>query len=70
MVYVLAASRNVDVLPLVGAALSDEQLVVRVAATHGIRTYWDARPLTDGGTEQALELARSWWAAYQASHQR
>lgn len=70
LVYVLAASRNASVLPLVGTALSDEQLHVRVAATHGVLTYWRREPTAGGGTEQAMLAAREWWNERQTANPR
>ena len=63
LIYLLAASRSADVLPLVGTALSDEDLDVRVKATYGILTYWDEQGVPAGGTEQAMDRAHQWWKA-------
>lgn len=62
LVYLLGASRDARVLPIVGAALGDRQLEVRVQATEVILRYWSG-DLPEGGTEQAMEAAATWWAA-------
>ena len=63
LIFLLGASRNEEVLPLVGAALADDQLEVRVLATEVILGYWHG-VFVGGGTEQAMEAAAAWWAAH------
>jgi hypothetical protein len=64
LLYLLAASRSPQALPLVGEGLSDESLEVRVAATEGINTYWNPELLSIGGLEGAMMHARAWWDAF------
>jgi hypothetical protein len=67
LVYLLAASRSASVLPIVGAALADDELDVRVAATYAILAYWDEEPIPEGGTEDAMLRAQAWWKAHHAA---
>jgi hypothetical protein len=61
LVTLLAASRDEGALALVGAALDDASLEVRVAATWGILTWWRREGVPGGGLECAMDAAATWW---------
>jgi hypothetical protein len=63
LIYLLAASRRPEALPLVGDALHDESLDVYVAATMGILQYWYEGPVPgDDNLEGMVPRARKWWS--------
>lgn len=64
LLRVLAASRDPRAATVLGPALSDGSLAIRVAATYGIMDYFMDHPV-NGGTEQHMEAAQQWWQQQQ-----
>ncbi len=65
LLRVLAASRDERAIPLLGAALDDDELDVRVAATYGILDYF-LETAVEGGTEAHMMAAHEWWVRWQS----
>lgn len=68
LLRVLAASRDPRAATVLGPALSDGSLAIRVAATYGIMDYFMDHPV-NGGTEQHMEAAQQWWQQQQTKAQ-
>jgi HEAT repeat protein len=64
LLRVLAASRDARAASVLGPALTDQSLAIRVAATYGIMDYFMNQPV-NGGTEQHMEAARKWWQQHE-----
>lgn len=64
LLRVLAASRDLRAAAVLGPALYDSSLTIRVAATYGIMDYLMDMPV-NGGTEQHMEAAKKWWQQQQ-----
>jgi HEAT repeat protein len=68
LLRLLAASRDERAIPFLGAALGDNELDVRVAATYGILDYFMETAI-QGGTEQHMMAARKWWQQRKSKYQ-
>ncbi|MBP9091732.1 hypothetical protein KBI23_11925 [bacterium] len=68
LLRVLAASRDRQTAKVLGPALYDGSLSIRVAATYGIMDYLMDRPVS-GGTEEHMEAAKKWWQKQQQQSQ-
>ncbi len=67
LLHVLAASCDSRAVPILGPALHDKVLDVRIAATYSLLDYF-VKTVRGGGTEQQMEHARGWWTAHRAEY--
>jgi len=69
LLSLLAASQDERAVPIIGAALDDSMLEVRVAATYGILDYFMETGV-EGGTEQHVMAAHKWWVQWKSKQEK
>ncbi|MHC4192784.1 MAG: hypothetical protein ACYS8I_08975 [Planctomycetota bacterium] len=69
LLRLLAASQDGRAIPILGAALDDSVVNVRIAATYGILDYFLGRAV-EGGTEGHMMAAHEWWVQWKSKQEK